>query len=150
MQCFHSMMNFCLDGNGVFQDDNVPFHPVIWKAWQRCYRISSTSRNNVRWIVGDSEKGIRDDGVPTWSPAIILSVVATSGVALEEINGPSAYHETQKIMLWISFLTALSISPSLVQLTEHRLKTITFWLIELKMCWISNSVSSDSENQWTL
>lgn len=72
------MMNSCLDRNGVFQDDNVPFHLVIWKAWQSCYRISSTTRNNVWWIVGNSEeKGIRDDGVPRWSLAIILCVVAT-------------------------------------------------------------------------
>lgn len=36
--------------------------------------------------MGDSEKRIRDDGVPPQSLSILLCVVATFGVALEELN----------------------------------------------------------------
>lgn len=38
-------------------------------------------------------KRIRDDGVPPWSLAIILCIVATLDDALEEINRPDVHPE---------------------------------------------------------
>ena len=59
------MMNFCLDGNGIFQDDNVPFHLMIWKKHDKDVTVSHQQAEIMAdelWSI--LRKGIRDDGVP--------------------------------------------------------------------------------------
>lgn len=89
MQRSLSVMNFHLDGNGVFPDDNVPLHLVIWKAWQRCYRVSSTSRNNVRWIAGVSEKALAMMEWPHDCPPSLCVLLPPLALPLKKWIGPA-------------------------------------------------------------
>lgn len=122
-----AVMNFRLDGDGVFLDDNVSFHPLIWKAWQRGHRVPLTDRNDVRWIVGDSEIADRDDGVPPQSLFNLLCVAAPP---------------PRQCCPWRTKLRAYRNTPpyhDIIFFMMYCLSAIVWW----------SRQSNDSENQFT-